>query len=65
MKEREAPVLSPASYVTFEESSLLLVVLTSQKAIQLILPRMAFGNTHCSLADLFDDVLRMSLKVHS
>lgn len=65
MKEREAPVLSPASYVTFEESSLRLVVLTSQKAIQLILPRMAFGNTHCSLADLFDDVLRMSLKVHS
>lgn len=45
MRERVAPVLNPASYVTFEESSLSLVVLTSQKATQPIFPHTAFGNT--------------------
>lgn len=58
MRERVAPLL------TSEVPSLTLAVWTSQKATHSIPPHMTSGNTNCLPADLFDDVLRMSLKVH-
>lgn len=53
MREGVAPLL------TSEVTSLTLALWTFQKATQSIPP-----HTNYSLVDLFDDVLRMSLKVH-
>lgn len=53
-----------APFLTSEVPSLTLAVWISQKATQSMPPHMTSGNTNCSLVDLFDDVLRMSLKVH-